>query len=166
MKGVLLGSPTLGFSALLSVSALRVPRPSAVEDRAHELLHTQMFIVPPSSLVFKMQVKGHQAKMRLLRLLPSCCPSYHTCQHPCSHSRSLSCQSRLPVPRCLSPCHSRQIAPCGCQCTCWCPSAGSHRPPWSLSVGQRVRSLSLLPSFPPLSQPSSRDGLRVVLLAL
>lgn len=82
-----------------------------------------------------------------MRLLPSG-PSYHRCQHPCSHSHSLRCRSSLPVPRCLCPCHSHQSAPCGCQCTCWCLSAGSLHPRSLLSASQRVRGL--IPLSPPL----------------
>lgn len=91
-----------------------------------------------------MQGQGWQVKTRLL---PSG-PSYHRCQHPCSHSHSLRCRSSLPVPRCLCPCHSHQSAPCGCQCTCWCLSAGSPHQRSLLSASQRITGL--IPLSPPL----------------
>lgn len=92
-----------------------------------------------------------------MRLLPSG-PSYHRCQHPCSHSHNLSCQSSLPVLRCLCPCHSHQSAPCGCRCTCWYPSAGSPRQRLLLSVSQRIVSLIPLLSLLCYHTPSLKTA--------
>lgn len=54
--------------------------------------------------------------------------SCRRCRRPCKRRR-IRCFARYPCGRRRPcPCRSHQNVPCGCPCTCWCPSDGRRHP--------------------------------------